>query len=59
MGLCSFSPQVNNYHTPLAIRGSRVHWHSPITLDQLLSLKSAKDSRIVVGNTEIGSSVIR
>ena len=40
----------------LAIRGPRIQWYSPITLEHLLSLKKEHaDSRIVVGNTEIGN----
>ena len=37
--------------------GKRVTWHRPITLSQLLELKTKQPSaKIVVGNSEVGKS---
>ncbi|XP_064622237.1 xanthine dehydrogenase/oxidase-like [Lineus longissimus] len=42
----------------LIIRGKTVTWHRPVTLDQLLQLKSQYPSaKMVVGNTEVGVEV--
>ncbi len=40
---------------PLAIKGPRVSWYRPLTLDQLLVLRAKfPKSKLVCGNTEIG-----
>ena len=48
---------------PLAIKGPRVSWYRPLTLEQLLELRSKfsiedekgkSQNKLVVGNTEIG-----
>ncbi len=40
---------------PLAIKGPRVSWYRPLTLDQLLVLRAKfPQSKLVCGNTEIG-----
>ncbi|XP_064390120.1 xanthine dehydrogenase/oxidase-like isoform X2 [Halichondria panicea] len=43
---------------PLAIKGPRVSWYRPLTLDQLLVLRARfPQSKLVIGNTEIGVEV--
>ncbi|XP_064383993.1 xanthine dehydrogenase/oxidase-like isoform X2 [Halichondria panicea] len=43
---------------PLAIKGPRVSWYRPLTLDQLLVLRAKfPQSKLVIGNTEIGVEV--
>ncbi len=40
---------------PLAIKGPRVSWYRPLTLEQLLVLRAKfPQSKLVIGNTEIG-----
>ena len=48
---------------PLAIKGPRVSWYRPLTLEQLLELRSKfpnedekgkSQNKLIVGNTEIG-----
>ncbi|XP_064394958.1 xanthine dehydrogenase/oxidase-like isoform X3 [Halichondria panicea] len=42
----------------LAIKGPRVSWYRPLTLDQLLVLRARfPQSKLVIGNTEIGVEV--
>ena len=52
---------------PLAIKGPRVSWYRPSTLDQLLELRSRfpheekrdkPQNKMVIGNTEIGMTVL-
>ena len=59
----SFCPQLSEVECPLAVRGPRVQWYRPATLDQLLALRHAfpqssdagkRQCRIVAGNSEIG-----
>lgn len=43
---------------PLRIKGERISWYRPLTLPGLLQLRKVyPDSRLVVGNTEIGIEV--
>ena len=45
---------------PLAIKGPRVSWYRPLTLDQLLVLRARfPQSKLVIGNTEIGEWLSR
>ncbi|XP_071454952.1 xanthine dehydrogenase isoform X2 [Hetaerina americana] len=45
-------------HQYLAIKGPRVTWYRPTTLDQLLLLKhNHPQAKIIVGNTEVGVEV--
>ena len=51
--------QLKSVATPLAIKGPRVWWFRPATLQQLLALRdkyphSDSDHRLVAGNSEIG-----
>jgi xanthine dehydrogenase iron-sulfur cluster and FAD-binding subunit A len=42
----------------LVFHGQTVTWHRPVTLDQLLHLKSKyPEAKIVVGNTEVGKQL--
>ena len=45
---------------PLAIKGPRVSWYRPLTLEQLLVLRAKfPQSKLVIGNTEIGEWLSR